>query len=184
MNLNLTPAELKELCWLLETLVVDQEQFLDGETDPDAIREAQSALRAAKQMLKRLDILPRARFFAYTISVEVLTGAGYDTHTQVLEEGFIEAADRQEAYEQLTLLVPRILENATTWLVETTLADLPTPDDVDITVHPFDIHAECERTRRRIEAAIGEPPGAEDTHLEMEYEDRVSGNDSWGGDAQ
>jgi hypothetical protein len=119
--------------------------------------------------------------FAYTISVEVLTGEGYNTHTEILDQGFIEAKDKSEAYEQLSLLVPRVLENATTWLVETALGDLPIPDDVDITINPFDIYAECRRTQRRIEAVIGEPQIAEDAHLEMEYEDRVSGH-YWGGE--
>jgi hypothetical protein len=119
--------------------------------------------------------------FEFTISIEVLTGPGYNTRTEILDQGFIEAKDKSEAYEQIRLLVPRVLENATTWLVETALADLPTVDDVDIAINPFDIHAECRRTQRRIEAVIGEPQIAEDAYLEMEYEDRVSGH-YWGGE--
>jgi len=162
MCICLTPTELKELRWLLETLIVAQEQSLDGETDPDAIRETQDIKRTAEQMLKRL---ASQNIFRYTISVEVLTGVGYDTRTQVLEEGFIEATDEKEAREQLARLVPCILESAMQWLVETTLADVPTPDDVDIAVSPFDIHAECKRTRQRIEAAIGDQPGEDEEEI-------------------
>jgi hypothetical protein len=116
----------------------------------------------------------------FEFTIEVLTGPGYDTRTEILDRGFIEAKDKSAAYEQIKLLVPRVLENATTWLVETTLGDLPTVDDVDIAINPFDIYAECRRTQRRIEAVIGEPQIAEDAYLEMEYEDRVSGCYSWG----
>ncbi len=56
MNLTLTPAETKKLRWLLNVILEDQEQFLIGETDPDAMREAQHAKRGAEKLLKRLDI--------------------------------------------------------------------------------------------------------------------------------
>ncbi len=53
MNLNLTPAELKDLRWLLETVIADQEHFLDDETDPDARRdEGASIMRCPRQRVK------------------------------------------------------------------------------------------------------------------------------------
>ncbi len=72
MNLNLTPAELKDLRWLLETVIADQEHFLDDETDPDARRDegasltrcrgqriidapSERAQRGAEKLLKRLE---------------------------------------------------------------------------------------------------------------------------------
>ncbi len=55
MNVTFTPAEVKALYWLLETVLADQEHFLDDETDPDAIREARRVKRNAEKLLKRLD---------------------------------------------------------------------------------------------------------------------------------
>jgi hypothetical protein len=92
------------------------------------------------------------RPFQYAMSVEVPAGAGHDTRTEVFDEGFIEAIDEEEARTQLALLVPHALSDAMTWLTDTALADLPTPDDVDIILEPIDIQTECEHTRRRIES--------------------------------
>lgn len=113
-------------------------------------------------------------YFRYIISIEVLTGHGHDTRTEVLEEGFIEAPDAEVAQQQLTGLLPLVLGKHALWLEETLLGGCPSVDDLTITVEPFDLDAHCAETRRRIQLLqqLTEEDDAPDAFLEMQYEDR------------
>lgn len=119
-------------------------------------------------------------YFHYTISIEVLTGCGYDTRTEVLEEGFIEASNAEEARQHIVILGPRASEWNWDRLADTLIGEMPTKDDLTVEVEPFNLDAECARTLRRIRAAQGlrdEP--APDAHLEMDYEDRNGCGAEW-----
>jgi hypothetical protein len=112
-------------------------------------------------------------YFHYSISIEILTGCGYDTRTEILEEGFIEASNAEGARQQIALLGPQVLEQNWDRLADTLIGEMPTEDDLTVWVNPFDLDAECARTLRRIRAARDLrdeiPP---DAFLEMDYEDR------------
>jgi hypothetical protein len=61
MTTMFTPKEQKDLRWLLEAVIADQEHFLDDETDPGARREATRTKRRAEKLLARLDSLVAIR---------------------------------------------------------------------------------------------------------------------------